>query len=208
MLLPLSIAAAAHSGSKGSSQVVASARLLLVLVARSLVLVHDAMAAVAAAAGTAPDGLLGAAIVQVQLGPADKDIARLSAIVMQASGRCSSLHPLVNQKLQQARYAWKDVQRATLEAAERVMGTLQQPSEKQEVQDSCFAQQQPAAWPHLLQLHAVPKLAAAVRQMAGAVSGCSLAAAAGTSSRDSSSALVNCGSSTMAEDVGASSTGP
>jgi hypothetical protein len=147
LLIPAAsaICGALESSSSCSSQVIASARLLLVLVSRSLLVLHDALTDAAAAAGVTPAELFS----EFYAAPAWAD---------------------EGQQQQQQHYPfcieWQRYQRVVVEVMQQLWSVLDQavkpPAQQQ--------QQQPdghdaVAWPHLLQLHEAPELLAAAERL-------------------------------------------
>jgi hypothetical protein len=155
VLLPVSKAVSSAHSSSSSSQVTASARLLLVLVARSLVVLHGALEAAAAAAGKTPAKLL------------------------QMTENLPSL--------QDSSSSWQQYEASLVKAGGELTAALQPAVQQQQPGANC-------CWPHLLQLHDVPQLVAAVQvlQQSFTASCCGLMdiTLADTSSRGSGAAAA------------------
>jgi hypothetical protein len=163
LLLPCVRLVRAAAELSSSSKVTASARLLLVLVARSLVVLHDALeAAAAAAAGVTPAEFT----TRAAPGDAGQDEQQDASThgVNDSRHDSSSAEAARHWKCYQSNLAavgaqlLSAVQRATRQqsAAAAAAG---QPGQEQQ------AHQAAAVWPHRLQLHAAPKLVAAAEQL-------------------------------------------
>jgi hypothetical protein len=168
-------------GTTSSSQVLASARLLLVLVARSLLVLHDALADAAAAAGVTPAELISESFAAFAREDAEQqeqqqqhqgeDVAR--------SGKCSAGHSSNSSgscAVADPEHfdAWHEHQSNTLAVAATLTETLatavmQPPQQQLPQQQQQQQQQQSVIWPHLLQLHTIPELVTAVQQLQSTV---------------------------------------
>jgi hypothetical protein len=159
LLLPIAtnVCNALHNSSgSSSSQVTASARLLLVLVARLLVVLHDALEAAAAAAGVTPAELM----------------AQSAALSCNQEASGSSVHSCFSAEQQQrlahaASVRWQQYQGVIVEVVQqlwRAFGQAVKPPTQQQQQQR-EGGQNAVTWPHLLQLHALPKLLAAAEQL-------------------------------------------
>lgn len=136
-----------RGSSSSSAQQAASARLLMLVVARSFVAVHTTLEAAAGAAGTTVVGMLNASHAQStadaeQQPPFDPVVFRQRSSTAGASPvgpEDAGLHLVAH------------------------MSTVMQAAMKQPLQQHPAATA--VAWPHLLQLHTVPKLVAAVDRL-------------------------------------------
>jgi hypothetical protein len=153
-----------NTGSRGSSssshaQQAASIRLLALAVARSFVMVHGRMLAAAAAGGTTVHDMLDAASMHFKLSVRDAQrvvdaTADLQAAEEQQANTCVNRLPLSKQLS-----VWRRHQDGFLWLACYLCTVIK----------SAVEQQQPSAaavaWPHLLQLHAMPQLVSAVKKL-------------------------------------------
>jgi hypothetical protein len=152
---------ASSNSSSGSSssvtpQVAASAALLMLAVTRSCATVLTAVLAAAAAAGTAVEGLVDAVDNQSRAEAGSPAAAATAEQQPGVDDGRATAETLISQQLHQ-----KTLLRLAVNMSGAALAAVELPQHRVQQQ----AQAGAVAWPHLLQLHAVPELVSAVERL-------------------------------------------